>query len=512
MPKSLNLPFLFLLLSSAIQVDVVVAAQKKCGLHCGDGSVKLPEPKTLQQQIDSMFKVVLQGNTVLPPPACPTDMEVSTDPDAAMGARLAMAQIYGSCDVLKLPVLENCNIKKISPDLKFTAISEGNRYPRKGVSKSQLPLLRDTHPYLQGFKSSECFTLSKCEEMKQTKELDADVCKKASCDPILEPPTYQYGGKGNGKSSVYQHRSGNGYQYNGLDCSAFVSAALGMRGLRYFPGEDNTGMGFGTAGYAQLGKKDANGNSMDCFDEPINVTGMQAGDLLVAPNNHIVLVDTVGDDPFGINGILSKAKLVKSDAAEAGSFDQLSSDSCKKRNAATKSSKKSSKTQPKLNCSIKPIQQLLDTNVVMDQALRMKQLNQVAESICLINVDKDDFQMTIMHSTSASNQTGVQRQHVKNGTFSPLSTLLEMKGRRDCIEELREVFAESVPELSAVKSAVVKAYEAKATTNGATKILRHDPRAECVGKPMPLQSRSCSACCNVKATYQDLMRTEGDVK
>jgi len=415
MPKS-EITLFFLLLSyGATDSSVAGDAEKPCGLHCK------AEEKKADEIINSLNQV--NGGNV----HCANDLSVSTDPDAAMGARLAMAQIYGSCDVLKLPVLENCNVKRISSKLKFTPVSEGNKYPRRGVTQAQLPLLRDSHPYLQGFKNSECFTLGKCEQMKASKELSNDVCKKASCDPILEPPTYQYGGKGNGKTSVYQHRGGKGLQYNGLDCSAFVSAALGMRGLRFYPGTDNNGMGFGTAGYSSLGKKDANGKPIDCFDEPIAFNGIQAGDLLVAPNNHIVMIDTVGVDPYGINGILSQARSAKTDSAQADAFNRLGVDTCKKRNPG--------KSGEKI-CITKPITELLNPESVIDQSLRLKQLNRLAEDICLISIDKDDFQMTIMHSTSDSNQTGVQRQHVKNGTFPPLSTLLEMKGRRDCIEEL----------------------------------------------------------------------------
>jgi hypothetical protein len=124
-------------------------------------------------------------------------------------------------------------------------------------------------------------------------------------------------------------------------------------------------------------------------------------------------------------------------------------------------------------------------------------------------VDRDLFQITIIHSTSGSNRTGVQRQHVKDGLYDPLSTLMETKGIRDCIEKFRSIWSEALPGITLLKSEVVKNYETKATTNGATKLLRHmKDRTGCTGPKSSLKSLHCSSCCDFSANYQNLVKKQ----
>ena len=109
--------------------------------------------------------------------------------------------------------------------------------------------------------------------------------------------------KSSSQISLFQDSGGG--DALGIDCSAFVSSAVGVAGLRYKPGTDNKPV------YTRYTSRDfisATKSNWTCY-ENISVSksnSIKSGDI-VAVEGHVVMVDTVGADPFGISKVSSSS-------------------------------------------------------------------------------------------------------------------------------------------------------------------------------------------------------------
>lgn len=189
----------------------------------------------------------------------------------AVGARLAMAEIYQSCDVLKLPDYEvrGEQANKLSSNIK------GSFYDRK-ITGSVASIVA-AHAYLQNTKTS-----NQCFPVKQ------------------KPPVFIYGGRPSydaSKNELNLLTSGKGKMsaVTGLDCSGFVSAAFSISGLKFKP--TTTSVGGNMVTTSDLMAMNENNS---CFqrpkvkkDQPFDV-----GDLMVF-HGHVVVIDKMGSDPLG---------------------------------------------------------------------------------------------------------------------------------------------------------------------------------------------------------------------
>jgi hypothetical protein len=84
----------------------------------------------------------------------------------------------------------------------------------------------------------------------------------------------------------------------GMDCSGYLSLAMMNAGMRFSPNKRPTFLGtWQIAQLSQAGKD-------SCMQEspliPVE-TALQPGDLFVVPGTHMVLIDSVGGDPFGLS-------------------------------------------------------------------------------------------------------------------------------------------------------------------------------------------------------------------
>jgi hypothetical protein len=141
-----------------------------------------------------------------------------------------------------------------------------------------------SHPYLKNYRkpASSCFDISQ------------------------NMPIYDYGGRPStttGTLNLWKN-SGSGTAALGTDCSGYVGMSIATSGLRV---KKSTAMKAATvSGLTSTMFTNPQKNGLTCFDyvKLTATSGMKPGDL-IAKAGHIVVVESVGKDPFGIAGIKS---------------------------------------------------------------------------------------------------------------------------------------------------------------------------------------------------------------
>ena len=412
---------------------------------------------------------------------------VGKDPDLALGARKAMAMIYGTCQVLTLPVRNLLDVKSIPKG----AVSYRSHSKRYIVSRSKVI---ENHPYLNTRVNPPCDDDHAC----VGNQSHASVCDKNSCFVMNHPPLYQYGVKPKNYSPyVVTRRSSKSAAASGIDCSAFVSEAMNIVGARVVPGENMSSGGLGTSQFWQLGATDASGHAKDCFSRVIEQTGFRPGDLIVAPGKHVVMVDTVGDDPFGIQGLFSKSD---------HDFEQNAHDFWAEKRVTLK----------KMSLS-----EVLDGSSDEPVSVQRKFLDQVAEAACDQMLDPEEFKVTIIHSSPHGGHVGVQRERLFPGVgapkgSAPMAMTVIAKAKVDCEEALRRKWLVRAKQKNAsVAKALnddfgyVNAIRKREDLGHGARVLRHaDLRPGCmapVGEGPTVPGSECMSCCSTQASYANLV-------
>lgn len=206
------------------------------------------------------------------------------------GTYWAMTTAYQSCQVLTMPALNS-----ETPPLE--GVKEIGTHP-DGVGTKRiiedLKLAQQTHPYI--------------------KDIQYDKgCFKVSESPLI----YDYGGKPyvdpNAQQSLdFFKNAGSGTKVLGVDCSGFVFAALAAGGLRVAAGKNLKAPQVN--GISAKMYKEPQSNGLTCFQK-INV-GWSAADSkesylkpgdIIATEGHVVIIDSVGEDPFGLKTVSTVA-------------------------------------------------------------------------------------------------------------------------------------------------------------------------------------------------------------
>ncbi|MBL6990480.1 MAG: hypothetical protein ISR65_11910 [Bacteriovoracaceae bacterium] len=150
----------------------------------------------------------------------------------------------------------------------------------------------------------------------------ANSGKNGSCSPFVQngqqgqSPRAIVGGKNSSRSnpqciptSDSQHKYRMGGKFSGssnyinplgnVDCSGFTSASMAASGLKW--SSDQSGA-YRSLGTAQIDGVTRSANS--CFEAPVmdGTSSIKPGDLINSSNDHSMLVQTVGLDPFGVGG------------------------------------------------------------------------------------------------------------------------------------------------------------------------------------------------------------------
>jgi hypothetical protein len=227
------------------------------------------------------------------------------------GMHKSIAVAYQSCDVLKAPPMT-------ASSRALAGIEVIGKHPAGGLRRriSDLSKVQSSHYYIAG-------------------RLPA----KNSCFKVRETPLiYDFGGKPATSSKNEQvldmfRNAGTGEAVLGIDCSAFVFSALATAGLKMDPNPNKVLKASLVHGIGSRAFKEPQDNGLRCLQK-ITVSrnaSVKTGDV-VAINGHVVMLDEVGADPFGLNKIKS-AEDCNSSKISANNFDFVVAQSSPSKNA-----------------------------------------------------------------------------------------------------------------------------------------------------------------------------------
>jgi hypothetical protein len=205
------------------------------------------------------------------------------------GARWTMATAYQSCSSVEIPVID-ANTPSAQGIKRAAQHSDGIGYLREYEEKTPIKsLIVQTHPYFIGQTYS------------------------GSCaDQRFKPLVYDYGGvplieKTDGALNLFLNRGGGSAL--GVDCSAFVSTSLAKAGNLYTPLSTNKPY------FSRHTSRDfTQASGWKCYDT-VKVTGrefIRSGDIL-SILGHVVMIDSVGSDPFGLQRITQVSQCAQMD-------------------------------------------------------------------------------------------------------------------------------------------------------------------------------------------------------
>jgi hypothetical protein len=277
-------------------------------LEIGDAST--PERAALQTKLRGLFdeiQILVAGAGELA--ACVKQVSASANLEAAepaegtlfrqlmtarhpvvAGGLKAMAVGYQSCEApFKAALGPN------TPDVRGVTITGPWPSPSPGNKReiSNLAALLSSHPYLSDYRrpSASCFNV------------------------LARPLIYDYGGKPNTTSTggagldFFTNQGGTGVL--GIDCSGYVFSSLATSGLRISKGKALKPIQVHATNAAKFMRPKSSG--LTCFN-PISFnagTTIRPGDIL-ASGGHIMIIDTVGNDPFGIANITKESDCIAS--------------------------------------------------------------------------------------------------------------------------------------------------------------------------------------------------------
>ncbi len=245
-------------------------------------SSQITDIKNLSQELKINCQAQLtpqapnSGNAALPP----ASHEALTAPKGkifsakiAKGVEMVFSTAYQSCRTLDLPAMDHGTTAVVG-------ISRVGTHPDGVGGKREitnLAAVQNTHYYLRGLAS------------------------EAQCAPVKNNPLiYDYGGEPAiaGNTINFQKNAGTGTGALGVDCSSYVSSTIAVAGLRYKPGLDNKPIFIRQTSTKFI---DAVQSGFSCFE---NITvdaksSIATGDI-VGVKGHVVIVDSLGPDPFGL--------------------------------------------------------------------------------------------------------------------------------------------------------------------------------------------------------------------
>ena len=204
-----------------------------------------------------------------------------------VGARRSLATAYQSCDVLSLPAMTSA-----TPSVSgITVLAEPHPAGGRKRVYGSIADINASHYYIKNQRLA-----------------------KNSCFEIRNAPLiYDFGGKpatssANTKLLNFFRSSGSGTSVLGIDCSAFVFSALATSGLKMDPDPKKILKADLVHGIGSRAFKEPQSNGLRCLAKiaVTRTTSIKAGDI-VAINGHVVMVDQVGADPFGLYKISSAA-------------------------------------------------------------------------------------------------------------------------------------------------------------------------------------------------------------
>jgi cell wall-associated NlpC family hydrolase len=221
----------------------------------------------------------------LPPAAEPAnffdELKKNLSPEV-FGARKTVTTAYQSCEILGLRAMTGA-------DPAVQGITITGNHPAGGYNReiTSLASVQRTHFYLHQVRQEQ----------------------GAACHDIMRSPLiYDFGGKPFASSSNHFlldlfTNAGSGTRVLGVDCSGYVFTALAAGGLKLDPDTEMKAIHVMNIPARRYMRPE---DGMRCF-EHVRMTqssSLQPGDL-AASTGHIIMVDEVGADPFGLASIRS---------------------------------------------------------------------------------------------------------------------------------------------------------------------------------------------------------------
>ncbi|MGE3683425.1 MAG: hypothetical protein AB7G93_17010 [Bdellovibrionales bacterium] len=203
-----------------------------------------------------------------------------------LGLKQTLATAYQSCDVLTLPPMT-------SQTASVRGVEIVGRHPQGGQRRkiASLASVNASHYYIQG------------------QRLAKNSCFEVRNDPMI----YDFGGKPYTTSrspaelNMFKN-GGSGEPVLGVDCSALVFSALALAGLKMDPDPEKPLKASLVHGIGSRAFKEPQSNGMRCLQKITltRTTSLLPGDV-IAINGHVVMVDDMGEDPFGLDEITRAA-------------------------------------------------------------------------------------------------------------------------------------------------------------------------------------------------------------
>lgn len=252
----------------------------------------------LQSRVQSQFAKIQRQVTALgiqcphpeptpepqPQPQPPEEQErANATPLPVYGARFTLATAYQSCQALAEPVLDE-NTPEIAPEaVRITGTHPDGVGSRRMIG--DLRSLLSSHPYYKNIHAYE------------------PQCLRGSSYPLI----YDYGGKpyattGSQSPLNLFRDAGGGTSVLGTDCSGFIYTGLATAGLRLSPNRNMKASGVNGISAAMYLEPQKNGMSCLAKITLTPTSTLQAGDIVAVPG-HVLMIDSVGEDPFGIKDV-----------------------------------------------------------------------------------------------------------------------------------------------------------------------------------------------------------------
>jgi hypothetical protein len=263
--------------------DHALILERLTGLELGDRTDQIKDElqNRLQLEFTTVEKLSEGANRNCGEPPKPEISPLAKKSELAiLGARRAFSVSYQSCAPLSLPAMT-----KSTPNVKGIKIT--GDHP-SGGKKRVISNLND-------FVTSNYY-------------LKAVTTTGAQCLNIKKNPMiYDFGGKpatstaADAKLDFFKN-AGSGTATLGIDCSGFVYSALANSGLKIK--RDGRLKAISVNGISSTMFTNPKANGLDCM-EPVKMTAaltIRSGDVL-AQKGHVVMVDEVGADPFGVAAI-----------------------------------------------------------------------------------------------------------------------------------------------------------------------------------------------------------------
>lgn len=195
------------------------------------------------------------------------------------GLNNAFSTAYQSCQALQIPEV-SASTSSVVGIRRIGTHEDGVGGIREVYD---VKAVQNTHPYIRVASGEQ------------------NGCFNVRSNPLI----YDYGGQPSVANNTinFFKNVGSGSSALGVDCSAYVSSVIAASGFRYKPGVDNKAVYIRQTAVKFV---DAKKSGFTCFD---NITlskseSIKPGDI-AGVRGHVVMVDKVGTDPFGLKKLSS---------------------------------------------------------------------------------------------------------------------------------------------------------------------------------------------------------------